>query len=1452
MKLSLRITLALSLSVVMLFSMFPALSFAEEDTGGSDQEWAETKQEPINEGTGDNYPKDVTVVILSEETDPPEEELVPDNRGDDITGAASPEISLVWDKSASKFNYSEITYSDDNTEIDVSLNSYVTQTATLQLRFSMNGAESAKPGEIEIRIPMYIFTTRTDADTGSFKLNLQENVPQGNTGFYYKKDLDTNEIVIMNFNEIGSGESFICQIDYSFTPGEIKDGYSNTDITAGLTIRDGDKTDSEPLSITAHTSVAKPHSLSKTAIKYETWQTSWGAAPEDAANYYFLVWKVTLSSANSTQPYAVSLTDTQSDGVIIGSSTSVSGDFVDKSATAFQVTNLNSSSYSHTRYFLVEYPRDGISEGSQVTNHVTADLNGVDNTSGTPDQTIETIGSYTYSLLSFNYVGDSFSVYKYTGSSTSTIGMPDAMLNGSDEDMVSVKLTGGSSYPYSYYMNVDAKGYGLTLREGGDAREPGDYGQKNYTTELIDDMLFLKNERLVPGDYSIYSCYLSVTEYDYILNAAGTEYIEAASSDYSNYSPVELLYKTDAVGDWVSGGFIKRTGSSTYTYTGAGAPASINLSNQIVLPDGVNEISFRHVGSKYRVYMAAYITVELNSTAHVREILQSQSSTDLYNVCTLLVRDSAGVIRNTAGENTVGGTAEIRTFVIARDKQLYDSVVQHATNYLSLYKYFSNTSINKGVAANSFQDNGSVQRITYNLNMYEYGHYNPTLLSSGEYKALGIVREQKEGTFYDLLPKGTSVDEISVKTYYTNVVCDFSYHTVGNWQDSGRTMLIINVKAPEGVANYYEATNTSYGYNSLYSGFTLTYRLTNSYFNIIDNGIGTTNFVAYRSSAGPLGNGTTAPPSPTDYKYFQRLESDERDDGNNDTVYHYVSYNFTKPTAAIYGIFKQVKDAGGFSFDSEAETYVTGQYTYQLRYNNSSTAGKATNLIIYDVLEDQGDWRGALSSVDTSYAESKGIDPAVYYSTVTGLNPHGVDGQMDLNDTDIWSDERPESGVTAIAVDLSKKADGSLYEIGPNESVYCLVDMIAPGQITGLKDKLAVNRASYIVDYLLSGVTTKTKGLSKVTTVSLREPEITIEKSSDPESGIDINHPTVVARGETIEYTVSVKNNEGMAVHDIEIEDVIPDEVTIDFGGLKYYLGTDSDNTHPVAGSSHVSVVKSGQKLVFTVSSLPANARISFVIPTTVNRDTNDNDNIINVSRITKINGQGFVVVSNTTYHQVDPVLVFRATKILAGRDLIDGEFVFEARDIDTGAVVATARNDAGGVIVFSEIEYKEAGEHQYSVSEASGILSDVAYDMAEYEITVIVEHDDELHLFIVTADYPDGGIVFNNTYINPNPPVYPPEYPPTNPPVYPPTYPPGKPPINPPIYPEGQAPTPPVWPPSVYTKPPVYSYHPAGTQPKTGDSGMPALYIVLLCTSLAGIGIALKLGTRQRREYMK
>ena len=120
----------------------------------------------------------------------------------------------------------------------------------------------------------------------------------------------------------------------------------------------------------------------------------------------------------------------------------------------------------------------------------------------------------------------------------------------------------------------------------------------------------------------------------------------------------------------------------------------------------------------------------------------------------------------------------------------------------------------------------------------------------------------------------------------------------------------------------------------------------------------------------------------------------------------------------------------------------------------------------------------------------------------------------------------------------------------------------------------------------------------------------------------------------------------------------------------------------------------------------------------------------------------------------------FVLTKVLAGRQLQDGEFSFVLKD-EKGNVVQTVTNDAKGNINFDSINYDKPGVYYYTVEEVKGYESNVVYDsmVAKLEVTVTKSVGDKENLLVAAVVLPLD-TEFNNSYIPPKSPK--PQTPPT------------------------------------------------------------------------------------------
>ena len=132
-------------------------------------------------------------------------------------------------------------------------------------------------------------------------------------------------------------------------------------------------------------------------------------------------------------------------------------------------------------------------------------------------------------------------------------------------------------------------------------------------------------------------------------------------------------------------------------------------------------------------------------------------------------------------------------------------------------------------------------------------------------------------------------------------------------------------------------------------------------------------------------------------------------------------------------------------------------------------------------------------------------------------------------------------------------------------------------------------------------------------------------------------------------------------------------------------------------------------------------------------------------------NGQGQLVATVTdnnptftnTYKAASTTVNITAKKVLEGKALEAGKYEFELKE--GNKVIGTATNAADGTVAFAGIEYKEAGDHTYTISEKAGNEAGVTYDTATHKVTVKVVDNGAGKL---VATVTDNNPTFTNTYV--------------------------------------------------------------------------------------------------------
>ena len=136
-----------------------------------------------------------------------------------------------------------------------------------------------------------------------------------------------------------------------------------------------------------------------------------------------------------------------------------------------------------------------------------------------------------------------------------------------------------------------------------------------------------------------------------------------------------------------------------------------------------------------------------------------------------------------------------------------------------------------------------------------------------------------------------------------------------------------------------------------------------------------------------------------------------------------------------------------------------------------------------------------------------------------------------------------------------------------------------------------------------------------------------------------------------------------------------------------------------------------------------------------------------------KDNGEGQLVASTegaseivfkNTYTAASATVDLRASKVLDGGVLSDGQFTFEL--LNNGDVMDHATNDAEGKVAFRELTLKQAGNYTFTMREVAGDVEGMTYDNAEYTVKVSVKDNNGQLVASVEGNNP----TFTNSYTAP------------------------------------------------------------------------------------------------------
>ena len=241
------------------------------------------------------------------------------------------------------------------------------QNANLLIEMSFSGTEDdfVPANAIEIRIPLSVFKGWNGQNVDTIVTQVPK-APDTNqqSNFNYTIDTETNEIVLHNYNPISGNDYFSAEFSYRVTPLDVnggkpdedaareagfvdptygegaaaggsdidrfcwnrggvyrwKDYYTNEGINCSISIDPNlDKVPDyydydNPLSLAMITRAGgylriKPMPDEKGGV-YTSWQSTWGARPEDADQYVYVIWNAnygTMTNYADNQPFGIEM-----------------------------------------------------------------------------------------------------------------------------------------------------------------------------------------------------------------------------------------------------------------------------------------------------------------------------------------------------------------------------------------------------------------------------------------------------------------------------------------------------------------------------------------------------------------------------------------------------------------------------------------------------------------------------------------------------------------------------------------------------------------------------------------------------------------------------------------------------------------------------------------------------------------------------------------------------------------------------------------------------------------------------------------------------------------------------------------------------------------------------------------------------------------------------------------
>lgn len=919
-----------------------------------------------------------------------------------------------------------------------------------ELSYSISGTVSDEPGALRFELPLHILKDRDGnwADTFECPYILKSEVQEGDDiDFVYEIDEKNNKVIISNYKKITTNAGYI-EVGYSTAKSTLdyKDMEQSENMTASIQVKGINGTSAErsatgdPVYIDTHATIAWTQKMPNPSY-YQEWQSGWGDKPADADQYYYLVWEIRSSVKKITSPYTFQLDDTFTDlsGDVVGYKFSGQSTFTEKNTAENNRWDGLRYDYVLTRYSKKQADRKLETDKKYtLSNKIKATVTATDGKDS--PTTADASQTWTYKIQEKNDPGYQFPTAGLDLEKYGIYGQDSRVYSSQDISDYTLKelvsKTKGSIDPLKFSMSMKGYPYPYTLEEG---KEPGTeadalaghYGKKKVSYKLVDDTLSLEGTSLKDEDYDILGIRWSAKMRTATYNKDEKSFKETAIQDYKEEDKVTIEVRTGAKGETDAWKTAAVYNMKTGGYQSTDPTLVTNSSGEnLTFAAGVKGVRLSCENAYYDTSLNMNLSVSLKGTENVRGIIGDKAKVELNNQAESTMQQGDRIIF----QKTRSGSDYIQKVIPTSDIR---KDITQTKNDKRKKRYLVNWRVQ---VQERYTDNEGV-------------HY----------------LRQDAGTFYDLLPAGAALTRNSVEVQASgSKLNDGNYNITlkENYNNTGRTLVTIQIKEP---------TTT---------GYQVSYQTSHDYDAIQDHGKNLLNSAAYETGNAKIASGSLDDGgSITEKNLMAGLNAAS---SGNKFLYAEARHDIHVLMAGNNGLKKQVKNEKEDEYRNESYVNQGGNYSYRIRVANNKVT-RCKNLIFYDSLESYynsseqttevkvSDWKGTLTGIDVSTLRENGIQPVIYLSTVDrmNLNQHHDLTEKQEDGTPVWIEyneflkTHKLEDVHAVAVDASKKTDGSEFILEGQKSLSFTLYMKAPeADSTKKTDPMAYNNIYMQQDFL--------------------------------------------------------------------------------------------------------------------------------------------------------------------------------------------------------------------------------------------------------------------------------------------------------------------------------------------------------------------------------------------------